>query len=94
MELDDEELKATREKTADEMFEKLGYEANYEDDFILFNKISGINDEYKVIVFNKNKHLIDIRTDDTLNLQCITTVLHMRELQAINKKCEELGWIE
>ena len=80
--------------SADEMFEELGYEIQVENGFILYNKILEINDEYKVIVFNVKKALVDIRTDDNFNLQVITTVLNMQELQAINKKCKELGWIE
>ena len=79
---------------ADKMFEELGYEIENENGFILYNKISEINDEYKAIVFNVSKGLIDIRTDDNLNLQVITTVLNMQELKAINKKVEELGWNE
>lgn len=71
---------------ADEMFKELGYEIHNEEGFILYNKISEINDEYKVIVFNVNKGLIDIRTDDNLNLQVITTVLNIQELRAINEK--------
>lgn len=79
---------------ADEMFKELGYEIHNEEGFILYNKISEINDEYKVIVFNVNKGLIDIRTDDNLNLQVITTVLNIQELRAINEKIKELGWNE
>jgi len=83
-----------RVSEADKMFEELGYEIENENGFILYNKISEINDEYKAIVFNVSKGLIDIRTDDNLNLQVITTVLNMQELKAINKKVEELGWNE
>lgn len=68
---------------ADRLFEKLGYkkeEASWKED-------------------NK-KHFIEYNTDDT-QIQfsidtrhiLITNILNMQELQAINKKCEELGWI-
>ena len=74
---------------ADEMFEKLGYNKSYDDNYIVFSK-KLFNDEVKTIVFNLNKNLIDIRTDDIFNLQVITTVLNMKELQAINEKVKEL----
>lgn len=74
---------------ADEMFEELGYNKSYDDNYIVFSK-KLFNDEVKTIVFNLNKNLIDIRTDDIFNLQVITTVLNMKELQAINEKVKEL----
>lgn len=77
--LDDEELKATRilngvDKTADEMFEELGYKKKfnnyYEHDF---GTTIEFENEYKEI---------NIRGP-----------IEIQGLQAINKKCEELGWI-
>lgn len=79
---------------ADEMFEKLGYKINHVDNYIICTKKSIINEEIKIIVFNCNKTLIDIRTDDNFNLQLITTVLNIQELQAINEKIKELGWLD
>ena len=78
---------------ADKMFEELGYEISYEVNFIMFTKILEINDEYKQIVFNIKKGLIDVRTDDNFNLQVITSTLNIKELQAINEKVKELGWL-
>ncbi len=92
MDLTEEELKATREmrainkivapdeKTADAMFEKLGYKKCeglrtidfYNDDGLLqFDK------DCKVIHINKNEE---------------TDFITMQEQQAINKKVEELSW--
>ncbi len=77
--LTDEEIIATRklhglDKTADEIFEELGYKKKfnnyYEHDF-------GTTIEFE----NKYKE-INIRG-----------LIEMQELQAINKKCEEMGWI-
>ena len=101
MDLDDEELKATRklngadrkEKTADEMFEELGYikkcEHKYEQpdndgatELILYK------DEVKCLE-------IEFWNDKTISKSCgfDMSYITMQELQAINKKCEEMGWI-
>lgn len=68
-------------QTADEMFEELGYK-----------KIVGERTEaFKLLRANKNiyfsKIINRIRIDGEYDF------IDMQELQAINKKCEELGWI-
>lgn len=77
--LTDEEIIATRklhglDKTADEIFEELGYKKKfnnyYEHDF---GTTIEFENEYKEI---------NIRGP-----------IEIQGLQAINKKCEELGWI-
>lgn len=78
---------------ADKMFEELGYKKEQDNNYILFEK-ELLNKEVKTIVFNLNKALIDIRTEDDYYYQTITTVMNMQELKAINKKVEELGWNE
>ena len=92
--LDDEELKATRKlngvdkKTADEMFEELGYEKkNLDIIFSRFWEEWENEDLAKTFSFNTEYETIDI-TDE--NRYGIT----MQELQAINKKVEELGWMD
>ena len=78
---------------ADKMFEELGYKKEQDNNYILFEKeLLNKNKEVKTIVFNLNKALIDIRTEDDYYYQTITTVMNMQELKAINKKVEELGW--
>lgn len=64
---------------ADEMFDKLGYKLEFEDEisFTLANR-----EKAKMITFMKK--------DKTLMLPIVS----MQELQAINKKCEELGWLD
>lgn len=94
MDLDDEELEATKkikEKTADEMFEDLEYEKT----------ISNIDDVEEIYYINSK---IDIDICFCLNTQEIVIneyepkyhgiVFDTQELQAINKKVEELGWIK
>lgn len=70
-----------KEKTADELFSELGYEKeerNKAEVFILRNK-------YFIRQIGFNKESIAIMTD--------VEFLSIYELQAINKKCKELGWI-
>ena len=84
--LDDEELEATRklngvgkEKTADEMFEELGYKKNFEDKY----RANYENDGFETII-NFDKEYKDVRV--------YNNGFDMQELQAINKKVQELGW--
>ena len=71
-------------KTADEMFEELGYE----------KKETTWNEKGKkhFIEYNSNDTQIQFSLDTKHIL--ITNILNMQELQAINKKVEELGWIK
>ena len=66
-----------KEKTADELFEELGSKFDSED-----------NNTF--ILRNKIRYIVFLKQHRTLMLPCQTT---MQELQAINKKCKELGWI-
>lgn len=63
---------------ADDMFEKLGYRIEYEDEITF----TFSNREYA-------RYITFIKETKTLMLSSNIT---MQELQAINKKCEELGW--
>ena len=85
-----------KEKTADKMFEELGYE-------IIKNNKTTLNYEkeglhlYKEIVFalldksaKVGKIVFSYRNDK--NHQVMG--LEKKELQAINKKVEELGWMK
>ena len=78
----------------DKMFEVLGYKKDEaENDYIRYKKI-GYNNEFKDIVFDLEHNLLNISTENTSNYQTITTILNMQELQAINEKIKELGWLE
>lgn len=66
----------------DEMFEKLGYK-----------KIEGLRDihycaENNLIIFYKNFKGIEKRRIELVDY------FTMQELQAINEKCKELGWLD
>lgn len=95
MDLDDDELEATRklhgvgkEKTADEMFEELGYrKLNREEMKNRFEK------EYFDLLecyYEKPTHVSTVfYNDKTFD---VISSKNMQELQAINKKVQELGW--
>lgn len=72
-------------KNADEMFEELGYTVNNgkQEEHLNITTNTVINNGYIEIIFYANK-TIYIDADDIMNMQ---------ELQAIYKKCQELGWI-
>lgn len=74
------------EKTADEMFEKLGYEKIIENNVkINYEKEGHFFDKEIVFGLIDNIVCIELGTGESANI-------NMQELQAINKKCEELGW--
>lgn len=77
-----------KEKTADEMFEKLGYKKfNKKHDF---ENIKYYKNEDNILYFDEtNKSFYKSGLYDDLMYDDIT----MQELQAINKKVEELGWV-
>ena len=84
--------------TADEMFEKLGYEKD-----LHIDKKEQVWGEY----WTQNKYCKRISFDYIDKEICVSTnymldktleyeplYFNMQELQAINKKVEELGWLE
>lgn len=73
--------------SADEMFEKLGYKKKYnivEDEVILigYTQFDEPVDECSIMFLKKAKRL--------MAMNWIT----INELQAINQKCKELGWVD
>ena len=75
------------EKTPDEMFEELGYKKKYSNMPWYIKKL--FRNNYIQITFD----IID-KTVAGSNDKGEAINLNMKELQAINKKCQELGWIE
>ena len=74
-----------KEKTADELFEELGYEKiRNNKDFEVYRK-----NDYNIIDFERN----DKRVYKSARYDTTSDGITMKELQAINKKCQELGWI-
>ena len=71
---------------ADEMFEKLGYEKHSSQSHERYDLYSADDEHLIRIVFNVITKRIAIHCDNE--------ALDIEELQAINKKCQELGWLE
>lgn len=69
---------------ADKMFKELGYEKQAES---IFGLVYRNKNNYAEITFDLGDETIcaSIHDDESV-------YLNMKELQAINKKCEELGW--
>ena len=89
-ECDNEELIATRRlnglddnlyKSADEMFEELNYIEHFKNKDNEVFRTDSSHCLGRTIIFQFN--------DERL---CLPAIVTMQELQAINKKCEELGW--
>lgn len=82
-----------KEKTADEMFEKLGYKKYYE---IKEAEVDEVKISYKKILYNGITIFIDFCGDGTVGIKNNSDGMYyfnVQELQAINKRVEELGWI-
>lgn len=77
-----------KEKTSDEMFEELGYEKYESSKHIGYYQYDEKSNTI-CILFIKDKKAIALRYDGS-NAPAIT----MQELQAINKKCKELEWLD
>lgn len=83
---------------ADEMFKKLGYKIDEQDEYIVYWKVAKkqrvnfYNNQNEIqIEFNFNYKTVEKR--DRIELDENSHIITMKELQAINKKCEELGWL-
>lgn len=81
--------------TADEMFKELGY-INREDkhriEYTIIQNFTHFN-TIKKIYFYKIEKNISIEEWIVIESIKISVSLTIKELQAINKKCEEMGWI-
>ena len=74
--------------TADEMFEKLGYEILFKDKNIIQYEFEGKYMDNEIRFDLKGKTVLkEYSTGESQEIS-------IQELQAINKKCEELGWIK
>ena len=74
---------------ADKMFEELGYEkAEDNEDFIAYQNRE-IAKLIEIYCNRKTISVYEVIDNETL----LTGEITMPELKAINKKCEELGWL-
>ena len=88
MDLDEQELRATREKSADELFNELGYNNEEDDEYSIIKK----DNNGKEIKFYKEDREIECYYYDYGDFD--VTTINMDELKAIYKKCQERGWLE
>ena len=72
-------------KSAKDMFEELGYKRRADIDVIVYFQKFGLH--YFKIMFDLSEKIVDIDT----NFE--RTEIEDDLLKAINKQCEELGWI-
>lgn len=87
-------MKSIKEKTADEMVEELGYTKFYDrENACIFNNTKN----KQRITFDKKYKCIELSKDTGESIYNNTIydifIMEIDELQAINKKCKELGWI-
>nr|DAP59146.1 MAG TPA: hypothetical protein [Caudoviricetes sp.] len=76
--------------SADEMFKELGYKKYTSDDCITYMK-----DLFMITFIIDNKTFITEYKQGDYNFPEIRPFeIPIKELQAINKKCQELGWIK
>lgn len=80
-----------KEKTADEMFLELEYEKNVDTptNFIYQSKKNN-----KEIRFYKIYKCVEISLIEFEDYEGNSIFFTMQELQAINKKCQEFGWLD
>ena len=80
---------------ADKMFEELGYKKQWVEDEseVELWKKELFGGDFIELAFDKTHELLNIRTENTQEHRTITSILTMQTLKAINKKCEELGWM-
>ena len=71
---------------ADEMFEMIGYEKVSDENYIYYNNLEW---EYTIVFDLSSKTFKGYIDEDTE----VSLSIDMQELQAINQKCKELGWM-
>ena len=85
-----------KEKTADEMFEELGYEKQedkYRIEYFLKQNYTHFVVTKRIAFYKVEKDICLEQWNVTEGIE-ISTNITMQELQAINKKVKELGWYE
>lgn len=95
MDLDKEELEVTKkkkEKTADKMFEDLGYTKIEQLDKVRI--VYRHKKHKKNILFFTLNNRIGKESSNNIGVLGMYEWFTMQELKAINKKVEELGWNE
>lgn len=76
---------------ADKLFEELGYKKKNKGIYVEYIKVEKEIEEEYVISFMLKTVMATLYKNGYIKKPL---ALNIQELQAINKKCEELGWIE
>ena len=85
-----------KEKTADEMFDELGYkkqEDKYRIEYFLKQNYTHFVVTKRIAFYKVEKDICLEQWNVTEGIR-ISTNITMKELQAINKKCQDKGWLE
>lgn len=77
-------------KTAKEMFEELGYKLVVNANNNIYYK----KDDCKWIIFSNTSTNCYIKANIFIDDKKYETVIDLKELKAINKQIEELGWLD
>lgn len=73
--------------SADEMFEELGYKIDKDENRTVIYKTNCADMRiYLCVFYNTN--------DERFRLKIYEQYMNIKLLQAINKKCQELGWLK
>ena len=72
---------------ADEMFKKIGYKIDEDEERITVYKTNCADSKIYICVFHNTE-------DSRFKLKFYEQYCSIKLLQAINKKCEELGWLD
>ena len=73
----------------DKMFKILRYEKHIEDDNLIYVRKGGLLTPKHILTFNLTERTIKVNDGLLYN-----RIIDLELLQAIHKKCEELGWIQ
>lgn len=76
--------------SAKEMFEKLKYKQDKQKDYIVYYKYLKLGRELQ-IEFNFHHKTIEVRRT---GYYLLSNPINLKELQAINQQCKELGWFD
>lgn len=85
-----------KEKTADEIMEELGYEKQedkYRIEYFLKQNYTHFVVTKRIAFYKVEKDICLKQWNVTEGIE-ISTNITMQELQAINKKCKELEWLD
>lgn len=84
---------------AEKMFEKLGYELDEQEDYLVYwkespNQVINRNFAQNEIQIEFNLHYKTIEKRELFDTDENSNIITLKELKAINEQVKELGWIK